>query len=107
MITEAEVEKCLNYLATSAREFSEAEGRRTWAAEALKIEKARQTLASAAKTVSERESEALTTQEYHDAAKAYSEAESAYLLIRAYREAADAKIRVWQSQEASKRAANV
>lgn len=107
MIGEDEVERCLKYLATSAQEFAEAEGRRTWAAEALKIERARQTLASSATTLGLREAEALTSEAYGVAAKAYSEAESDYLRIRAFREAAIAKLDIWRSQNATARSTNV
>ena len=100
------VEAALDYLATSAKEYAEAKGRRVWLEERRKIVKAA-AFSQAEGTAGERESTAYTSGDYKTCIDELRDAVVAEETMRAYRIAAEARIEVWRSLESSRRAANV
>lgn len=105
-ISQDEVEKALDYLATSAKGYAEAKGRRVWLEERRKIVKAA-AFSQAEGTAGERESTAYTSGDYKQCVDDLRDAVVAEETARAWRVAAEAKIEVWRSLESSRRAANV
>lgn len=105
-ITQDDVEKALDYLATSAKSFAEAKGRRVWLEERRKIVKAA-AFSQAGGTVGERESTAYLSDDYKQCVDDLRDAVVAEETMRAYRVAAEARVEVWRSLESSRRAANV
>lgn len=106
MISQDDVEKALDYLAKSAKEYAEAKGRRVWLEEKRKVIKAH-AFSLAVGTIGERESTAYQSGEYKQCIDDLRDAVVAEETMRAYRVAAEARIEVWRSLESSRRAANV
>ena len=105
-ISQDEVEKALDYLATSAKTYAEAKGRRVWLEEKRKIIKA-QAFSLAEGTKDERESAAYQSGDYKQCVEDLRDAVVAEETSRAWRTAAEAKIEVFRTLESSRRAANV
>ena len=106
MITQDDVEKALDYLAKSAKEYAEAKGRRVWLEERRKIVKAAG-FSEAEGTAGERESAAYLAGDYKQCIDDLRDAVVAEETMRAYRVAAEARVEVWRSLESSRRAANI
>lgn len=107
MINESKVEGALKYLSESADDYAKWHGRRVYLKEHCKSVLDACFLDVEGGTVREREAKARNHVDYLAALKNYQEAESEAIKIKAWRDAADATIRVWQSQNATKRSANV
>lgn len=100
------VEAALEYLAESAEPYAEAKGRRVWLEHKLKTFKATAFLANEGNNA-EREAQAYRSGDYQSATDELKEAVVTEEKIRALRVAAEARIEIFRTLEASKRAANV
>lgn len=107
MIDAEAVESAVKYLAESAQEYANAKGRRVWLEERRKIVKATEASASALSTVAARDDAAYCSDAYKAVVDDLRDAVVAEETMRAYRSAAEARIEVFRTMEASKRAANV
>lgn len=102
------VEKAVEFLTDSAREYAEARGRRIWLEEKRKVVKAMNFEAERGNGgVAEREAKAYCAPEYMALLDELRDAVMDEERLRALRVAAEAKIEVWRSLESTRRAANV
>lgn len=108
-ITQAEVERALDYLATSAKEYAEAKGRRVWLEGRLSVVKASEQADARAQGLNGTDSEvhARKSDAYQKCLDELRDAVTAEETMRAYRIAAEARIEVFRTLEATKRSANV
>ncbi len=109
MIAQEKLEKSLEYLATSAKDYSEARGMTTWLEEQKRIvrSEAFRQARTGDVTVADAEAASYADPRYRECVDKLRDAITKESLLRAYRDGAGAVIEVWRSQEASKRAANV
>lgn len=108
-ITQNDVERALEFLATSAKEYAEAKGRRVWLEGRLGVVKASEQSDARAQGLNGTDSEvhARKSDAYQKCLDELRDAVTAEETMRAYRIAAEARIEVWRSLESSRRAANV
>ena len=105
MITEEEIQRAVDYLRDSAREAAQARAEALYMESWVKTVRAKETLASEAKTASEREAEGQASQAYAEALNAYKAAVEADSRFRFLRDAAEARIQAWQTMSANQRGA--
>ena len=105
-LSDDRIEAALLFLANSAKDYAEAKGQRVWLEHRMKTVKAQVLLANEG-TVSEREARAYASDEFKGATDEMKDAVVKEETLRALRVAAEAKIDVFRTLEASKRASNV
>lgn len=109
MIEQTKVERALEYLAHSAKQYAQAVASQHYLEEKRKIVKAVEFTKARERniTVADAENAALASPLYHASLEELKEVEYTQEEIRALRAAAEATIRLFQTQESSRRAANV
>ena len=103
MISESKVEKALEYLRDSAKQYGEICGLVELKAHNIKIYRSMAFL-EATGTVAERESKAWMNQQVRDAVDSHAEAVAEKNTIYTTRKAAELTCEIWRSQNASSRA---
>lgn len=106
MTTEAQVENALHFLSTSAQDYANAKGERIFLEEQRKVVKAT-IFGMVDGGVAEREAFAYRHADYQKLLQELRSAVVSEELLRAKRAAAEARIEVFRTLEASKRAANL
>ena len=106
-LSDERIEKALEFLTNSAKEYAEARGMRVWLEHRLKTEKSAAFLSVGEGAMAEREARAYVSEGYRSATDALKDAIVLEERLRALRVAAEAKIEVWRSTQANMRAANV
>ena len=101
--TEETVDKCLEYLLSTAEEFAHLKAGVKGQEYLLRHTRALGMLESSAKSVAAKETEALASESYLQAVKRYEDAIVEYETMAARREAARLKIDVWRSLNAAQR----
>jgi hypothetical protein len=96
-ITDEQASAALQWLVTNARHLGELKRNQVLTESMTKRVKAIEMARSEAKTVAEKERDALASQAYLDAITAEAEAAGAYEEARALKDAAGARIEVWRS----------
>ena len=96
-ITDEQASSALDWLLGHAKAIGEAKRNAVLAEAMTKRVKAIQTLKSSAKTVAERENEALASDEYLAAVTAEAEAAGNLETMRGLKDAAGARIEMWRS----------
>lgn len=107
IVTDAELEKALDWLRDNAKEMGAAKEEATRASHMLKVVKALQMKLHNDKPVSHQEREALTSEAYGEALERDAIAAGEYEKMRALREAAALKIEAWRSEQANYRALKI
>lgn len=107
IVTEAELERALDFLRDNARELGEAKARVVRAGHMLKHIEALEFKASDAKSAEAKKADARTSQNYVDAVTEDAAAAGAYEAMRALREAAALKIESWRSEQATWRSMRI
>ena len=97
MVSDEAAEAAVDYLRDSADQAAKARSERVYVEHYLKTVKAQEASKSDAKTVSERENEALLSKSYLSTLQAYREAVEADERHRFLREAAMAKVEFWRT----------
>ena len=105
-LSDERIEKALEFLTHSAKDYAEAKGLRVWLEHKIKTHKSAAFLANEG-SVAEREARAYVSDEYRSATDALRDAIVDEEKLRALRVAAEAKIEVWRSTQANLRAANI
>jgi hypothetical protein len=103
IVTEQECNEALAYLHKSAFEIGDARERAVKASHMLKHVKALIAKTYSDLSAAKAEVEAYASQEYRDALIEDAKAAGALAVIYSLREAADAKVRAWQSEQATLR----
>lgn len=103
MVSDESAEMAVDYLRDSADQSAKARAERLYIEHYLKTVKAQESSRSDAKTVAERENEALLSKSYLSTLQAYREAVEADERHRFLREAAIAKIDFYRTQQANLR----
>lgn len=103
MITESDVEASMEYLFESAMGAAQARADREVLEQGLKRVKALEMRDANAKTIGERETTAYASETYRLALEGLREAITKDETFRALRAAHDARIRAWQTQQATMR----
>ena len=96
-VTDEQASKALDWLVANARQLGELKRNQVLTESMTKRVKAIEMARSEAKTVAEKERDALASQAYLDAITAEAEAAGAYEEARALKDAAGARIEVWRS----------
>lgn len=104
MISEAQVEKALEYLRSTAEEAAQAKADMMYSGEWAKIVKAKVKAAQAGLSNAAAEDVGLTSTEYFQALEGYREAVKQDSFYRFKREAAEAMIEAWRTQSSNLRA---
>jgi hypothetical protein len=107
IVTEAEVEKALDFLRDNAREIGEAKAETVRASHMLKVTKALAMKAHNEMSAAKAEVEACASDEYLTAIERDAAAAGEYEKLRALREAAALKIEAWRSEQANYRAMKI
>ncbi len=107
IVTEAELEKALDFLRDNARALGDAKARVVRAGHMLKHIEALEFKMSDATSNDKRQADARTSKAYLDAIVEDAEAAGAYETMRALREAAALKIESWRSEQATYRAMKI
>lgn len=107
LVTDAEVEKALDWLRDSANDIGEAKRRAVKAEHMLKHTKAVAMKLHASLPVSAQEREALASEQYVTALDEAAEAAGDFEKMKSLREAAALKIEVWRSMGANYRAMKI
>ena len=102
-ITDDEASSALHWLVNNAKALGEAKRNSVLAESMTKRIKALETLRSTAKTVAERENEALASAAYLEAITAEATAAGKHEEMRALKDAASARIECWRSLTATQR----
>ena len=97
MVSDESAEKAVEWLRDNADEAAKAKAERLYIEQYLKTVKAQEASRSDAKTVSDRENEALLSKSYLSTLQAYREAVEADERHRFLREAAMAKVEFWRT----------
>ena len=103
-ISEAEVEKALDYLRDNAAEAAQAKANRVYMEEYRKVVKAELMSEHNDKAVNAREQYAYSNERYKKHLEALREAVRLDAQHQFYRQAAEAKIEAWRTQQATERA---
>ena len=103
IVTEADVEKALDFLRDNAKTLGEAKARLVRSGHMIKVVEAFQFKISDATSNDRRQADARTSKEYMDAILEDAEALGDYEKLRALRGAADMKIEAWRSESATYR----
>lgn len=96
-VTDDQASKALDWLVANARQLGELKRNQVLTESMTKRVKAIEMARSDAKTVAEKERDALASQAYLDAITAEAEAAGQYEEARALKDAAGARIEVWRS----------
>jgi len=104
MVSEADVEKALDYLRNSVEDASQAKSDMVLTEQFIKVTKANLMASSGATSAAAQEVLALSHKDYKIAVEAYSEAVRVFTYHQMKRESALAWIEAWRSKEASNRA---
>ncbi len=107
IVSDMELEKCLDFLRDSADAVGKARGRLIRSGHMVKHIEALLTLNSDQKSVEARKCEAKTDQRWLDAVTEEAEAAGEFEKLKALREAAAAKIDAWRSEGANYRGMRV
>lgn len=107
IVSDIELEKCLDFLRDSADAVGKARGRLIRSGHMVKHVEALLTLASDQKSVEARKCEAKTDQRWLEAVTEEAEAAGEFEKLKALREAAVAKIDAWRSEGANYRGMRV
>ena len=107
LVTDAEVEKALDWLRDNASEIGAAKRDAISAEHMVKHIKALTMMKHSELPVSAQEREALASQAYHDAILVAAQAAGDYEQLKSLREAAALKIEVWRSSSANYRAMKI
>ena len=102
-ITDEEASSALEWLVKNARALGEAKRQAVLAESMTKRVRAIEMVRSDAKTVAEKERDALASEAYLDAINAEAEAAGKYEEMRALKDAATARIECWRSLTATQR----
>ena len=102
-ISDDEAERALHWLRDNARALGEAKAEAVRSESMTKRAKAIEMARSDAKTVAEKERDALASQAYLDAINAEAEAAGHYEYMRALKDAAMARLELWRSITATAR----
>jgi hypothetical protein len=103
MVTDEQAEAAVDWLRDNADTGAKAKAERLYVEHYLKTVKAQESSKSDAKTVAERENEALLSKSYLSILQAYKEAVEADERHRFMREAAMAKVEYWRTASANQR----
>jgi len=106
-ITDDEVQKCIDYLGESAKEYATTKARMKHLEQHRKSVRAAQVLKATGKTISENTNRAEASEAYVNIVNEYKESVAEFTLIEAYRKTAELKIEVWRSLNASHRRGNI
>ncbi len=106
-ITDEEVEKALNYLANSAKEYADKKARMKWLEHHRKSIRSQEALKATAKTISENNTRAEASTAYKAVLEEYKGSVADFTLIEAYRKVAELKVEVWRSLNANSRKGNI
>lgn len=107
IVTDDELEACLDWLRDHAKTMGEAKKRLVKAGHMIKHAEALGFIHSAQKGADARKYEARTTQEYLKWVEEESEASGDYERLKSLREAAALKIETWRSEQANYRAMKI
>ena len=106
-ISDDEVEKALNYLAHSAKEYAETKARMKHLEQHRKSVRAQEVLRATGKTISENNTRGEASSAYMAVLDEYKGAVADFTLIEAYRKVAELKIDCWRTLSASNRRGNI
>jgi hypothetical protein len=107
IVTEAELEKALDFLRDNAREIGEAKAETVRASHMLKVTKALVMKLNNEMSAAKAEVEAYASSDYLAALERDAIAAGEYEKLRALREAAALKIEAWRSEQANYRAMKI
>ena len=107
IITEDEVEKALNYLSSSAKDYAKWKSRMKFLELHRKSIRAAEILNAKGNTISENTQKGEASKAYKSILIEYHEAVYEFTLIDAYRNAAESKISAWQTISSSNRRGHV
>ena len=102
-VTDDAASGALNWLVGNARELGRAKEQAVLSESLTKRTKALEMVRSDAKTVAEKERDALASQAYLDAITAEAKAAGEYETLRALKDAAIARVEAWRSLQATQR----
>ena len=102
-ITEEEVEKALNYLSSSAKDYAKWKSRMKYLELHRKSIRAAEILSAKGNTISENTQKGEASEAYKKALMDYEDAVYEFTLIDAYRNAAETKIEAWRTISSSNR----
>ena len=106
-ISDNEIEKAVNYLASSAKDFAKWKARMKYLESHRKSVRSAAVLSATGKTISENAHRGEASESYKQILIEYEEAVYEFTLIDAYRGAAEAKIDAWRTLQASNRRGHV
>lgn len=106
---EIDIDEALDILAHTAEDYAVTCGRVCWYEAHLKVVKARGFMDARRNgdNVAESEAQAVLTDEYGRVSTELACAQETQVLLRAQRDAAEARVEIWRSMEATRRAENV
>lgn len=106
-ISDENVEKALEYLATSAKPYAEWKSRMKWLEHRRNSVRSIASLQQKGKSNAENTTRAEASQDYQTVLNEYKEAVYEFTLIESYRKAAELKIEMYRTISASNRRGNV
>ncbi len=106
-ITDDEIERAINYLVDSSKDFAKWKSRMKYLESHRKSVRSSEVLKASGKTISENAHRGESSEAYNNTLKEYEEAVYEYTLLEAYRNAAEAKIEAWRTIQASNRRGNI
>lgn len=106
-ITDEDVEKAIQYLAKSAKPYSEWKARMKYLELHRKSVRAIESLNQTGKSMAENNTKAEASEAYANILNEYAEAVEEFTLLDAYRNAAETKIEAWRTISSSNRRGNI
>ncbi len=107
IISDADVEKAIQYLANSSKQYADEKAHMKWLEYSRKVVRAQEVLRATGKTMSENNTRGEASKPYQDILIEYRDAIAAFTLTDAYRRAAELKLEVFRTQESSNRRGNI
>ena len=106
-ISDEDCQKAIDYLAKSAKPYSEWKSRVKFLEHHRKSVRAVESLNQTGKSMAENNAKAEASEAYNNILIEYEEAVAEFTLLEAYRKAAETKIEVWRTISSSNRRGNI
>jgi len=106
-ISEDEIEKAINYLSSSAKDYAKWKSRMKFLENHRKSVRAAEVLRATGKTMAENKERGEASTAYKNVLIEYNEAVYEFTLIEAYRNAAESKIEAWRTISSSNKRGHV